>query len=384
MFENNYPEHIYLHWPFCTSKCIYCDFISFQDHADFQIQYHRALCKEIESWSKSNTLPPKPLQTIFIGGGTPSLYPIDLMEELFTTLKNNIDCSKLSEVTIECNPSDITEEKLDAWHSLGINRISIGIQILDDRTLGLLNRHQTVNDAQRALAIVPKYFSNISVDLIIGLPGVSQATWDATLATVLAWPLKHLSVYALTVYEKTTLYFSVQQNNLSLLSDEAMADAYLNSVQKLEANNFIQYELSNFCHPGYESVHNIAYWDRKPYRGFGLNAASFDGTSRTTNHANLSNYIAAMEHSTPETFYASIETLTPEQVQMETLMLALRQKKGMDLQSVVYLTKHADRERIMANVAQLEEAGLIVINGGSVRLTPKGMVLENEVVLKLI
>ncbi|MFA6527891.1 MAG: radical SAM protein, partial [Candidatus Babeliales bacterium] len=186
MFKSTYPEHIYIHWPFCTSKCVYCDFISFQDHAGFETDYHKALCSEISVWASTlDATTTKPVLTIFIGGGTPSLYPLPLMADLFSTLRSSFDCSQLKEVTIECNPSDITEERLDAWVSLGINRISMGVQILDDRILELLNRKQRIRDVEKALSMIPKYFSNISIDLILGLPGVTKDTWFSTIETVL-------------------------------------------------------------------------------------------------------------------------------------------------------------------------------------------------------
>lgn len=385
MFKTTFPEHLYIHWPFCTQKCAYCDFISFQGHAAFQQQYHAALCNEITAWTKS--IPSdhaKPIKTIFIGGGTPSLYPLPLITQLFTTLRTNFDCSTLEEVTIECNPSDITEEKLDTWHEIGINRISMGVQVLDDNVLAVLNRKQRISDVQRALTLIPKYFSNISVDLILGIPGVTQETWFATIETLLRHPITHLSVYFLTVYEKTPLYFSVKKNELPLLPDELMVETYLETVQQLTSHNFIQYELSNFCRPNFASIHNKAYWDRKPYRGFGLNASSFDGVSRTINQANLVDYITTMAESTNGECYNSIETLSPEQIKLETLMLGLRQITGIDLHSVLYLTNEAEREKISANITQLEKAGLITLNNNNIRLTPRGMVLENEVILKLV
>ena len=385
MFNTCTPEHLYIHWPFCTSKCVYCDFISFQDHAGFETAYHNALCNEIKIWAASfapNNI--KPLQTIFIGGGTPSLYPLPLLKELFTTLHSSFDCSELIEVTIECNPADITEEKLELWHALGINRLSMGVQILDDKILDVLNRKQGVRDVEKAMACTPKYFSNISIDLILGLPGVTQETWFTTLATVLQWPISHLSVYFLTVYEKTPLYFSVKQNDLRLIPDNEMVETYLETVQRLTLHGFEHYELSNFCRPGYGSIHNKAYWDRKPYRGFGLHAASFDGMCRGTNQANLSNYITTMATTTTGCCYDQTEILTPQQVQIEVLMLSLRQKDGIDLQRMLYLTEDANRENILNTITQLTQAGLITVSGDNVRLTPRGMVLENEVVLKLI
>ncbi|MFA6527272.1 MAG: hypothetical protein WCT20_02510, partial [Candidatus Babeliales bacterium] len=185
-------------------------------------------------------------------------------------------------------------------------------------------------------------------------------------------------------YEKTTLFFSVQQNALRLLPDDEMVETYIETVTLLTSHDFEHYELSNFCRPGHASTHNKAYWDRKPYRGFGLHASSFDGACRTTNQANLSQYISQMATTTTGTCYRQSEILTPEQARIELLMLSLRQKEGLDLQRMLYLTEDANREKILTTIKQLIQAGLITVSKNTIRLTPRGMVLENEVILKLI
>jgi oxygen-independent coproporphyrinogen-3 oxidase len=271
------------------------------------------------------------LTTIFIGGGTPSMCPLPLFERIMQTIYQETDCSAVSEITIETNPSDITDLRLAAWRTCGINRLSIGVQCLDDDVLQKLNRKQRISDVERALSLAPSYFDNISVDLILGLPGISEDAWKDTIAKVVMWPIKHISVYFLMVHEKTPLAFALKKGDLSLLSDNAQVNIYEWTVKTLEQHGFEQYEISNFSRSGCASVHNSAYWDRRPYQGFGVGAASFDGAIRSINTNNLGAYLAA-DSAMP----CTREVLTSQQEFMEVLMLSLRQKRGIDLQHMVY------------------------------------------------
>ena len=198
----NYSESktisLYIHWPFCKSKCYYCDFISFQQHESFQEIYHEALINEIINFSKKNDSKYR-IKTIFIGGGTPSLYPDELLIKLFTTLQKYFDLSAIEEISMETNPQDITHEKLELWRKVGISRLSVGIQILNDKIMSSLNRKQTVEEAINASKIIPNFFENFSIDLILGLPGVCENIWDQTINTILSWKQKHISMYLSTI-----------------------------------------------------------------------------------------------------------------------------------------------------------------------------------------
>lgn len=232
-------EHIYLHWPFCKSRCHYCDFIALAKHEEFYKSYHQALCKEIELVTKNFETKQK-IKTIFIGGGTPSLYPLNLLEDLFKILRNNFDLNEVQELTLEANPADITKEKLQAWNQVGINRLSLGIQILDDDILKKLNRQQTIHDALNAIELAPTYFKNISIDLILGLPDVTKQIWNQTLSKVISWPITHISIYFLTVYEKTPLYFKVEKNEIKLTEEDILIETYKQTIDFLKQNNFFQ------------------------------------------------------------------------------------------------------------------------------------------------
>lgn len=374
-------QHIYIHWPFCKNRCHYCDFVALANHEAFFESYHQALCKEIELVGKSLNAR-QTIKTVFLGGGTPSLYPTHMLEEVFKKLNRYFDLKSMQEVTIETNPADITQEKLFDWKKLGINRLSMGVQVLDDEILKKLNRFQTTADVFNAIDMAKSYFENISIDLILGLPDITENIWHATLQQAVAWPINHISVYFLTVYEKTPLYYKVKKGELKLFEDDQMVALYAQTIDFLEKNDFIQYEISNFAKIGYESLHNQAYWDRKPYYGIGLGASSFDGKKRFTNFNNIEMYIKSTisELKLPISF---TECLMQQQIILEMLMLSLRQRKGLDLHSVLYLLTGTQKITFNKNIDLLKYESLLQQEADRVFLSFKGIVLENEVVLKL-
>lgn len=383
MFYSDDLYSLYIHWPFCSSKCYYCDFVALEQHEDFQTAYHAALLKEIKLFSEQNPSYNKNITTIFIGGGTPSLYPIELMEELFTLLRRLFNFDNLTEICMEANPADITEERLDAWDSFGIDRISMGVQVLDDNALLKLNRRQRTRDVEQAARIIPKYFDNYSMDLILGLPNVSEKSWFETVNRVIAFKPQHISLYFLTVHEKTPLYFKVQKNTLTLPDEELIIKHYDETITLLEKNGFQQYEISNFAQPGHESQHNQAYWERKPYKGFGIGACSFDGKRRFTNEKNLEHYVKSLLNDNKQAICFQ-EELSLQQEKIEQFMLILRQNKGGDLQRMVYLLDEHERAAFCEKINLFEKQGLLINNGGIIQLTRKGMILENEIVMQLI
>jgi putative oxygen-independent coproporphyrinogen III oxidase len=373
---------LYIHWPFCRSKCFYCDFIACEKHEEFYLKYHIALLKEIIFFAQSMPKQNQSIKTIFIGGGTPSLYPLELMEELFYTLECYFMLNTLEEVSIEANPVDITEERLDAWVRFGITRLSIGIQILDDQVLAKMNRRQRITDVFEAVKIIPKYFDNFSTDFILGLPEVTDKMWIDTLEQAMKWEQKHISIYFLSVHEQTPLYYKVKQGRVVLPSEESLIKNYELAVCMLENNGFKQYEISNFARPGYSSVHNRAYWNHMHYKGFGIGASSFDGKKRFINEKNLKKYINALLIGDFPCLKA--ETLTRRQKSIEAVMLGLRQKKGIDLHRMVYLLNYDEKKSFLENIEKLKSISLVEEKNGKLLLTLKGMMLENEVILKLM
>lgn len=377
------PEHLYIHYPFCKKKCSYCDFISFPKHENFIENYHETLSSEITTFAKK--YPQKlNIKTIFLGGGTPSLYPLDLFSNLHKTLNQNFLLSNAIENTIEVNPGDVTKKHLQAYKNLGINRLSIGVQLLDEKILHNLNRHQTNQEVIDLLQTAPTYFDNISIDLILGLPGTTTKIWFDTLDYLTNQPITHISIYFLTIYEKTPLHFQIKANKITLPDEAWLIKTYHQTIDYLAKKNFLQYEISNFSKPGFASIHNQAYWDLKPYQGFGLSAASFDGKKRLVNSNNLIEYLNYGANLAP----AITEELTPQQIILEELMLSLRQNKGIDLHRMIYLLhkgcKPAPGCKPIEKITQLKKQKLVEEKNGRIFLTTRGMVLENEIIIRLL
>ena len=376
------PQSLYIHWPFCKNKCHYCDFVAFEGHNSFEGRYHKQLCREMEQFSKLFTKKPQ-IQTMFFGGGTPSLYPPEMMRDFFKRLHEHYDLSALKEASIEVNPGGIDDERLQLWRDLGINRLSVGVQILDDEVLFGLNRRQKTEDVLDLLQRAPKYFDNLSADLILGLPGVDEKTWWDTLKTITSYPITHISIYFLMVHEHTPLYYKVKKGTARLLPDDDMVDLYDRTIDYLAQQGIEQYEISNFARPGKESLHNQAYWNRTPYKGLGLGAASFDGKKRFTNIKNLSRYLEAPENMLPALENTS-ELLSPAQEFIEEIMLGLRQNVGLGLHRMLYLNKTGIVNDLEEKITTLKKLRLLTEQDGQLRLTRRGMALENEVVTALL
>ena len=376
--HNEKTRSIYLHWPFCPYRCHFCPFVALASQDHFMDQYHDALMKEIEAFAL--TLDQKlTLDTIFIGGGTPSTYPDSLLLDMFAKLKEKFDMSENTEVTIEVNPGTVRKEQPALWRKLGINRVSIGVQSLNDRVLKKLNRLQSAQDVRTLLPQVGVVFKNISIDLILGLPGVTSEEWKELLKEVVTWPLQHLSIYFLMVHENTRLYFDLQMKKTSLPADDSIIDLYHWSVRFLKRHGFDQYETSNFSRPGYECRHNIGYWERKPYKGFGLGACSFDGKNRFENIKNLTDYLQQSGTNAS----AIVETLTKEQVYLEKVMLGLRRSQGVLVAELFDGLTKDQENRLIKNIQWLKEGNYLQEQSGRIFLTPVGLVVQNEVSVRL-
>lgn len=343
-------------------------------------QYHNALKKEIDLFAR-HYHEKIPLDTIYMGGGTPSTYPDHLLLDMFGRLKDVFVFDNTSEITIEVNPGTVRKEQLALWKSMGINRLSIGVQSLKDKLLKKLNRHQSAQDVYDVLDSASQHFENLSVDFILGLPEVSSDEWKDLLQKAVTWPIKHISIYFLTVHEETPLYFGVQKKKITLPCDDEVVDLYYWSVDYLKQHGFEQYEISNFAKPGFQSVHNTMYWERKPYKAFGLGACEFDGTSRFQNQKNLMAYIHGIERSENITIFS--ECLTGQQIFLEKIMLGLRRTKGVPFQDLVYELGQDQKEQVMQKLIWLKENQFIIQDNDRFALTPKGLAVENDIVIKL-
>ena len=343
-------------------------------------RYHTALTKEIKQFAKDFDQKFQ-LDTIYFGGGTPSTYPDHLLLDTFGILKKAFIFNGSIEVTLEVNPGTVRVEQLPLWKDLGINRLSIGVQSLKDDVLRRLNRLQKADDVYFLLKHAPEYFDNISVDIILGLPGVSPDEWKDMLNELVTWPIKHVSMYVLEVHDNTPLFFKVKTNKVTLPCDDEIVDLYYWSRNFLRDHGLQQYEVSSFARPGYESRHNTVYWERKPYKGFGLGACSFDGERRFANEKNLLAYLEGTEKGTDVTI--SAEELTQEQVRLEKIMLGLRRAKGMLWDELNVSLSDERRIELTNKIRDLQDCNLIEEQDGRLQLTPAGLVVENEIISRL-
>jgi len=290
-----------------------------------------AIAKEIEQRKNYlfGTADSNVLDTIYFGGGTPSLLNANDFEVIFTTLSLNYKWNPDTEITLECNPDDVTEEKLSLWKKYGVNRLSIGVQSFIDNHLLTMNRSHNAAMAIHAVELANKCgIDNISIDLIYGLPDLSPADWQENLKTAEQLPIKHISCYALTIEERTALSHFVKTKKINIPTDEIVITQFKELVDWAMNNNFDHYEISNFCQPGFHSRHNSNYWSGKNYIGIGPSAHSYNGNTRQWNIANNNAYIDSVTNSKS---YFEAETLTQENKYNEYVMIHLRTKAGVDI-----------------------------------------------------
>jgi len=344
-------------------------------------QYKEALCKEIIQFGR-NCIDKQRADTVFIGGGTPSICPDEYILDIFGTLRSVFAFAGSAEVTVEVNPGTVRQEQLYFWKKLGINRLSIGVQSLNDDALKRLNRQQSSKDVFDLLDSAKKVFDNISIDLILGLPGILEDEWKSMLEAVVFWPIKHISIYFLTVHENTRLHFMLKSKKVVLPDEDGLVDLYQWTADFLEKNGFKQYEISNFARAGYECKHNEACWDRKPYKGFGLGACSFDGISRFQNHKNLKIYMGGIQRG--DAVEILNETLTKEQIKLEKLMLGLRRSKGISFSELFEGVSGDKKCEVEKNIAILKDKKFIYEKDGNLFLTFCGLMVENEIVAMLM
>ena len=315
---------LYIHIPFCKSKCSYCNFCSFADKNDKIEQYLDALCKEIEYRAKE--LDCANIQSIYIGGGTPSVLPEGSVTKIMQTVKKSFALKTDLSITIEVNPNSINKTKLSEYINNGINRLSIGLQSSDSSLLKLLNRPHTTQDFLNAINEAKSVgFKNISADMIIGIPTQTLKNVEETLDLLLSQDLQHISAYGLILEPNTPLYKQVKGGLLKQIDDDIQNLMYDTVLNKLKQAGFNRYEISNFSKPGFQSFHNLNYWRRGQYLGVGLDAYSFVHGLHWQNTDNLEDYLkdytrkCNQEH---ETIYTA---------KLETIMLGLRLDEGLDI-----------------------------------------------------
>lgn len=369
---------IYIHVPFCRSRCSYCDFATGAFEAALAESYVGALAREIESFDFDGAL--KEVDTIYFGGGTPSLLTPVQVSRVLDAVRRRFDVDARAEVTLEMNPGTVTPERLRALRERGVNRASFGAQTFDDRELKRLGRTHTADDTRRTFReLRAAGFDNISFDLIAGLPRQTLRAWERNLEEALALKPEHLSLYLLEVHEGTPLGEQIRQGRYPVPDPDLAAEMYRLLVERARAAGYEQYEISNFCLPGFESRHNMKYWTGAPFYGFGNSAHSFDGRRlRWANERDARAYVKLLEEKGDAVVMR--EELDERGAGAEALFLGLRLlSKGVDL--VEHHTRYSldVRADYAADLARFDEAGLIELDGDVLRLTPAGALLSNEV-----
>ena len=312
--------------PFCLHKCRYCDFYSTPE-LSLKSRYVAALKREIYSSAEKNLQP----RTLFFGGGTPSLLSVSELEEIFTALRDSFDMDELAEVSIECNPGTVSLEKFTSFRQLGFNRISLGVQSLDDAELRFLGRIHSASAALEAIVAARQAgFENVGADMIYSLPAQTFDSVSRTASGLIAAGVSHISAYTLIYEEGTPLFDDLSARLITPNSSDDEADLYLQTAEFLSSHGFRQYEISNFALPGFECLHNLNYWRRGEYFGFGPAAHGFRSGKRYRNVSSTEEYCRRIEHS--ETYIEEVEEPDKHDAMLETVYLALR-AEGIDFEA---------------------------------------------------
>ena len=370
------PLALYIHVPFCASKCAYCDFASFPGREGDWARYFKALWGEIDAWRPR--LSGYQAVTAFFGGGTPTLVPAECIAGTLERLRDAVSFAKGAEITVEGNPGTLTPEKLAACRRAGVNRLSLGAQSFDDALLASLGRAHTSAQIGEAVAMAREAgFDNINLDLMYALPGQDMARWKASLDAAVALGAAHISAYSLIVEEGTPMARRVAAGEAALPDDDAVNAMQREAVARLARAGYGRYEISNYARPGRECRHNMAYWTRGEYLGLGCAAHSLLGDRRFHNPEGLDDYLAGGRA-------LDAQKLTRRDAMEETLMLSTRTARGLDTAAWARAFGAPFEKGRENALRRLAEGGLIEMNDGFMRLTLRGMELHNAVVLELL
>ncbi|UII34221.1 radical SAM family heme chaperone HemW [Fulvivirga ulvae] len=365
---------IYLHVPFCKQACYYCDF-HFSTNQKYVREMVEALCTELKL--QKDYLQQDPISTIYFGGGTPSLLTGEQLKKLLDIIKANYVIAPSPEITLEANPDDLTAEKLEILYQTGVNRLSIGIQSFNPAVLNYLNRAHSQQQALKCFEDARKSgFDNISIDLIYAIPADNHENWHRDLDQALALQPEHISSYSLTIEPRTTFGTWLLKGNIPPIDEEFSAAQFEILLERLSHSGYEQYEVSNFCRPGYHSRHNSGYWKQEKYLGIGPSAHSYDGVNRRFNISHNPKYLKAIAHS--EIPYEA-DILTNEDRINEYLLTTLRTKWGANLEKLKNEWSYdllADQREYLDRLLTKSYA---IIDGKHLKLTRSGLLLADKI-----
>ncbi|HEU4768952.1 MAG TPA: radical SAM family heme chaperone HemW [Pyrinomonadaceae bacterium] len=369
------PAGLYIHIPFCRSRCSYCDFATGIYQGELAERYVNALVTEIDA----ATYAENHVDTIYFGGGTPSLLTPSQLERILAVVHDRFRVSFDSEITVEMNPGTVTRDQLRAFRDLGVNRASFGAQTFDDAELAKLGRSHTSADTLKTFhELRDANFENISFDLIAGLPGQTLAGWQRNIEQSLSLEPEHLSFYLLEVHSGTPLADHIRRGIQPKPDDDLAAVMYEWMIERASDAGYEHYEISNLCRPGFISRHNTKYWTGAAYYGFGCSAHSFDGRSRRwSNERDVLRYVENVEHGTSP--IAENQELSETDLRAEALFLGMRMMRGVDLREYRELFGIDLRAEHRDELDRFREAGLLEFDGDLVRLTRNGALMSNEV-----
>jgi oxygen-independent coproporphyrinogen-3 oxidase len=368
---------IYLHIPFCKKACHYCDF-----HFSTSLHQMNPLLEALETEiALRKSYISEPIQTIYLGGGTPSLVPPAAINHLLTIIRATFSVPSDVEITLEANPDDIHEQQVAEWKQAGINRMSVGVQSFHPHLLQWMNRAHNANQSKEAITLLQKGgFENISMDLIYGCPNQSDALWEKDVRDTLALGVPHVSCYALTSEPNTALWHMIKKGESPKLQSEQQAHQFILLMEWMQAAGYEHYEISNFSLPGIRSRHNSAYWKGIPYLGIGPSAHSYNGTTREWNISNNTKYIESIQKGiVPNT----IENLTPTQQVNEYIMTALRTMEGISLLHIADYFNKTWFQEIIVDSARWIHAGKIAITDQHLILTTEGKLMADAIAADL-
>ena len=364
---------LYIHFPFCEKKCNYCDFYSVANHSQ-KNAYIDALVREAEKLRDKRIK----VDTVFFGGGTPSLFSPSELERIMTALHSSFIIEKGAEITLEANPMTLKDgDKLSAFHSLGVNRLSVGVQSFSDTELQALGRGHTRDDAVNTILTANKVgFDNISLDLMLGIPYQTDESLKKSLDTALSLPLTHISVYALSIEENTVFGRKAKKGeDLHLPEDDR--EMYLNACEMLEENGFEHYEISNFAKKGFRSRHNMKYWRAEEYIGLGASAHSYFESERYAFGDSIKAFIEKAEQ-------VEAYKNTPEDRKEEFVMLSLRLSDGLDLERLEKEFGVKPDDSLFSLLYEFEKHRLLTFKDNTVALTNEGFYVSNSVIVKIL
>ncbi|MCL2596454.1 MAG: radical SAM family heme chaperone HemW [Paludibacter sp.] len=372
---------IYFHIPFCKQKCFYCDFYS-EIAPQYIDSYIDTMIEEL--YLRKFYLPKnEKISSIYFGGGTPSLLTNRHFEKIFYAVNQLFIIRKKAEITFEANPDDLSDNFFNEIKSLPFNRLSIGIQSFNDKFLKKINRRHTAQQAVEAIQLAKNHnFTNISIDLIFGLPTQKLNDWKNELKTAFLLDIQHISAYCLTYEEGTPLYASLRRGEVSETSEKILNEMYLYLIQSAKKQGFEHYEISNFAKKSFRSQHNSAYWNYGKYLGVGAAAHSFDGKSRQWNVRSIENYIAAIASNSP---FFEKELLTEKDKYNEYIMLALRTAEGVDLEFIMKNFNKKYGNYFLNNIQKFITLKKIHITEKNIfLLTKEGILISNSIISELM